>query len=163
MVDGLEPVLNVTASVLAEVRRSTGLFRGFWKFIGQSVCTGLKGACVSRSVSSPGLSPEFAESMYDRAMSVVPFWSKSPRTGAGEPITKPMPLLPGISHDFAIVPSLRMANTLAPSGELKSFRVVMISGKPSPSMSPTTAGPYPGKCGGRGQAVENKVPSLLKR
>ena len=42
-VDGLEPVLNVTARLLAEVRRSTGLFRGFCRTMGQSLLAATKG------------------------------------------------------------------------------------------------------------------------
>lgn len=57
---GFAPEVKETASVDAEVRNNTGLFRGFWKFMGQSSCAGLNGACVSRIVINPGLSPELA-------------------------------------------------------------------------------------------------------
>ena len=42
-VDGLEPMLNVTARLLADVRRSTGLFRGFCRTMGQSLLAATKG------------------------------------------------------------------------------------------------------------------------
>ncbi len=58
--EGFVPELKVTARLEGEVRRSTGLFRGFWKFIGQSICAGLNAAWVSRIVTRPGLSPEAA-------------------------------------------------------------------------------------------------------
>lgn len=70
--DGFAPFVNVTTRVLAEVRRSTGLLRGFWNVMGQSLLEVLKGACVSRIVSSPGVLPELTERPYARAISVVP-------------------------------------------------------------------------------------------
>ena len=42
-VEGLEPVLNVTARLLGEVRSSTGLFRGFCRTMGQSLLVAAKG------------------------------------------------------------------------------------------------------------------------
>src|SRR5690349_9996016 len=58
--EGLAPEAKLTVRLEGEVRRSTGLFREFWKFMGQSICAGLNAACVSRIVTRPGLSPEAA-------------------------------------------------------------------------------------------------------
>lgn len=70
--DGFVPAVRVTPRLLPTVRRSTELLRGFWKFIGQSIFAASNGTCVSRIVRRPGLLPEFPDSGYARAMSVVP-------------------------------------------------------------------------------------------
>src|SRR5579864_2250473 len=106
--DGFVPAVKLTAKLLPTVRKSTGLLRGFWKFMGQSIRELSNGTCVSRIVSRPGLLlfAEFAPRGYATAISVVPLWLKSPSAGAGRPPLGPRPLLPGMSHDFATVPSL---------------------------------------------------------
>lgn len=58
--DGLAPELKVTARLEGEVLRSTGLFRGFWRTIGQSSLPGTKGECVSRMVTAPWFAPDDA-------------------------------------------------------------------------------------------------------
>src|SRR6476646_2150933 len=75
-VEGLEPVLNVTARLLAEVRSSTGLFRGFCRTMGQSLLVATKGEWASSMVTAPGDTVK-PESPYATAMSVEPSWLKS--------------------------------------------------------------------------------------
>src|SRR6478752_7570219 len=80
-VEGLEPVLNVTARLLAEVRRSTGLFREFCRTMGQSLLVATKEAWASSMVTAPG-DPVDPESPYATEMSVEPSWLKSPIVAA---------------------------------------------------------------------------------
>src|ERR1700744_5522298 len=53
--DGLAPAVKETARLLVAVRKRTGLLRSFFCMNGQSLFAGLKGICVSNTVTMPGI------------------------------------------------------------------------------------------------------------
>ena len=53
--EGVAPAVKVTASVLGVVRNRMEVSRSFWRTSGQSLFAGLYGACVSNTVTMPGM------------------------------------------------------------------------------------------------------------